>query len=67
MSDINAEKQALLDQIHRQFRHAITYNLYTGIAYGTLHHYHSPLPHRPSSGCTGMLFVVYFLSIRIQL
>ena len=44
MSDLNAEKQLLLDQIHWQFRHAITYNLYTGIAYGAPHHDHSPLP-----------------------
>jgi hypothetical protein len=38
MSDLDAEKQVLLDLIHWQFRHAITYNLYTGIAYGAPHH-----------------------------
>ncbi|KAI9439073.1 hypothetical protein H4582DRAFT_1946478 [Lactarius indigo] len=48
MSDTDAEKQLLFDQIHRQFRHAVSYNLYTGLAYG-------------------MLVVVYFISIRIQL
>ncbi|KAH8993744.1 hypothetical protein EDB92DRAFT_1853160 [Lactarius akahatsu] len=48
MSDTDAEKQLLFDQIHRQFRHAVSYNLYTGLAFG-------------------MLVVVYFISIRIQL
>jgi hypothetical protein len=37
MSDTTAEKQLLLDQLHRQFKHAISYNLYTGIAYGAPH------------------------------
>ena len=33
MSD--SEKQQLLDAIHKQLDHAISYNLYTGLAYGT--------------------------------
>jgi len=33
MSD--AEKQLLLDAIHTQLNNAISYNLYTGLAYGT--------------------------------
>lgn len=33
MSD--AEKQELLDAIHKQLDHAISYNLWTGLAYGT--------------------------------
>jgi len=48
MSDTDAERQLLLDQLHEQFNNAISYHLYTGLAYG-------------------MLFVVYFISIRIQL
>lgn len=48
MSDADAGRQLLLDEIHQQFRRAISYNLYTGLAYG-------------------MLLVVYFISIRIQL
>ncbi|KAH9032273.1 hypothetical protein EDB85DRAFT_2236275 [Lactarius pseudohatsudake] len=48
MSDTDAEKQLLFDEIHLQFRNAVSYNLYTGLAYG-------------------MLVVVYFISIRIQL
>jgi hypothetical protein len=34
MSD--AEKQLLLDAIHEQLDHAISYNLWTGLAYGKL-------------------------------
>ena len=67
MSDTNAEKKLLFDQIHRQFKHAIAYNLYTGIAYGAPHYYYVSLPRSPSSGSAGMLLVVYFISIRIQL
>ncbi|KAI9450481.1 hypothetical protein BJY52DRAFT_1191834 [Lactarius psammicola] len=48
MSDTDAERQLLFDEIHKQFSYAISYNLYTGLAYG-------------------MLLVVYFISIRIQL
>ena len=33
MSD--AEKQLLLDEIHELFNNAISFNLYTGLAYGT--------------------------------
>jgi hypothetical protein len=36
-----AEEQLLLDAIHTQLDHAISYNLWTGLAYGTfesLHH-----------------------------
>ncbi|KAH9173239.1 hypothetical protein EDB89DRAFT_2068992 [Lactarius sanguifluus] len=48
MSDTDAGKQLLFNEIHLQFRNAVSYNLYTGLAYG-------------------MLVVVYFISIRIQL
>ena len=44
MSD--AEKQLLLDTIHQQLNDAISYNLYTGLAYGTLN---SPFSFPPSS------------------
>src|SRR6266702_7346239 len=37
MSD--AERQLLFDEIHQQFRIAISYNLYTGLAYGAHHHH----------------------------
>ena len=32
---IDAEKQELLSAIHEQLDHAISYNLWTGLAYGT--------------------------------
>jgi hypothetical protein len=47
MSDADAEKQLLLDQLHIQFENAISYNLYTGLAYGAQHR-HLPVPPFPS-------------------
>ena len=42
MSDTDAERQLLLDELHHQFNNAISYHLYTGLAYGTRHHYAPP-------------------------
>ena len=42
MSDTDAEKQLLLDQLHLQFKNAISYNLYTGLAYGAQYHHLPP-------------------------
>jgi hypothetical protein len=44
MSDADAEKQLLLDQLHIQFENAISYNLYTGLAYGAQDHHPPPSP-----------------------
>lgn len=44
MSNTDAEKQLLLDQLHLQFKNAISYNLYTGLAYGAQHHHLPPFP-----------------------
>jgi hypothetical protein len=65
MSD--AEKQQLLDAIHKQLDHAISYNLYSGIAYGTFIRLIGFCLFTPEFRYLGMFFAVYCISIRILL